>query len=63
MNKKSRKLTLTTETLRNLNPNDLKEMVGGMPLTTVANSDCTAMCTACTRACSNCTAGCSICCP
>jgi hypothetical protein len=49
MNKKSRKLTLTVETLRNLNPNDLKEMVGGMPLTTKANSDCTALCTACTR--------------
>jgi hypothetical protein len=56
VNKKSRKLTLTSETLRNLNPNDLKEMVGGA---TVA----TAICTFCTRGCSGCTIQCSICCP
>jgi natural product precursor len=48
MNKKLKKLTLSTETLRNLDEPDLKQVAGG----TVANSGCTAACSECTLACS-----------
>lgn len=60
MNKKFRKLSLNTETLRNLSDPDLKHAAGGA--TTLANTDCTAICTVCTRPCTLCTADCTICC-
>ncbi|HYL04392.1 MAG TPA: hypothetical protein VE075_00015 [Thermoanaerobaculia bacterium] len=53
MNKKSKKLTLSTETLRNLNERSLKE-AQGMGTTT----EVTAVCTMCTLRC-----GGSVCCP
>ena len=66
MNKKHRKLTLSTETLRTLDEPSLKEVAGA----TIAESNCTGACTAgtiactaCTAACTACTAGCSVCCP
>lgn len=51
--KKFKKLTLQSETLRNVDEPELKQAAGG---TTRGNSDCTAICSACTAAC-------SICCP
>jgi len=53
MNKKRRKLTLSTETLRTLDEPSLKEVAAGVSIAD----------TVCTRACSACTVGCSICCP
>jgi hypothetical protein len=61
MNKKRRKLTLSSETVRNLSEPDHKNVVGGN--TTLANTDCTAVCSVCTRNCSACTVACSVCCP
>jgi len=58
MNKKRRKLTLSTETLRTLDEPSLKEVAGG----TLADTNCTGACTLCTGACTACTKGCSICC-
>lgn len=60
MNKKLKKLTLNSETLRHLDASAMKEAAGG--LTTVRNSDCTAVCTLCTNQCSECTLVCSLCC-
>ena len=48
MNKKMKKLSLNTETLRNLDENSLKEVAGA----TAGNSGCTAACSVCTIACS-----------
>jgi hypothetical protein len=60
MNKKKfKKLSLTTETLRNLNEPDLKHVAGA---TSVADTVCTGACTFCTGRCSECTRACSICC-
>jgi hypothetical protein len=54
MKKKFKKLSLSTETLKNLTePDDLKEAAGGA----------TEACTNFTRACSFCTAACTVCCP
>ena len=65
MNKKRRKLTLSTETLRTLDEPSLREVAGA----TLAETNCTGACSACTMACTNCTGactgctvGCSICC-
>jgi hypothetical protein len=59
MNKKKfRKLSLTTETLRNLNEPELKNVAGA----SIADTLCTGACSECTAVCSNCTRGCSICC-
>jgi hypothetical protein len=52
MKKKFKKLSLSTETLGNLNEPELKEAAGAISTDTV-----------CTRACSLCTIACSICCP
>lgn len=57
MKKKFKKLSLTTETLRNLNGEDLKEAAGG-----ASETNCTGTCTLCTGTCSQCTKACSICC-
>ncbi len=55
MNKKSKKLTLSSETLRNLNENALKDAQGMV---------FTDFCTNATAACTFCTARCgSVCCP
>jgi hypothetical protein len=59
MNRKRKKLTLSTETVRNLSEADYKNVAGG---TTVANTDCSAACSGCTRLCTACTRACSICC-
>jgi hypothetical protein len=58
MKKKFKKLSLTSETLRNLSEPDLKEAAGA----TAADSGCTAACSICTRDCSGCTRLCTICC-
>jgi hypothetical protein len=58
MKKKFKKLSLTSETLRNLNEPQLKEVAGA----SLAESDCTAACSICTRDCSGCTRLCTICC-
>jgi hypothetical protein len=52
MNKKTKKLTLSSETLRNLDENALKEAQGA------AITDATIRCTLCTGRC-----GGSVCCP
>ncbi|HSK80178.1 MAG TPA: hypothetical protein VLQ45_27235 [Thermoanaerobaculia bacterium] len=57
MKKKFKKLSLTTETLRNLNGEDLKEVAGA-----VSETNCTANCSLCTGTCSLCTKNCSVCC-
>jgi hypothetical protein len=59
MNKKRRKLTLSTETLRTLDEPSLREVAGA----TLADTGCTGNCSACTQACSACTIRCTICCP
>ncbi|HSF44242.1 MAG TPA: hypothetical protein VLT87_30925 [Thermoanaerobaculia bacterium] len=66
MKKKFKKLSLTTETLRNLSGSDLQQAAGAASeQPTVCTRDCTVCtgtCTACTGACTGCTQGCSICC-
>jgi hypothetical protein len=59
MKKKFKKLSLTTETLRNLSDPGLKGVVGA----TAAETDCTctANCTQCTGQCTQCTGICTIC--
>lgn len=53
MNKKKfKKLSLSSETLRNLNETDLHQVAGAAA--TVAGSECTARCSICTHACSGC---------
>ena len=59
MKKKFKKLSLTTETLRNLNEPSLKNVAGGTEAET--NCTCTINCTQCTGHCSVCTAICSAC--
>lgn len=59
MKKKFKKLSLSTETLRNIGDPELKEAAGG---TTRGNTDCTAICSACTQNCTFCTVACSVCC-
>ncbi|HEY0513322.1 MAG TPA: class I lanthipeptide [Thermoanaerobaculia bacterium] len=56
MKKKFKKLSLTTETIANLNEAGLDQVAGGMTVNTV-------LCTLCTAACSFCTLNCTICCP
>lgn len=58
MNKKRRKLSLSSETLRDLNGSQLGDAAGGA--TTVA-TDCTAPCTMCTIRCTVCTHACTVC--
>jgi hypothetical protein len=61
MNKKRfKKLSLSTETLRNLGDSDLKHAAGAVSLD---NTECTGVCSGCTRGCSACTVACSVCCP
>jgi hypothetical protein len=60
MNKKRRKLSLNSETLRTLNSSQLGEAAGGF--TTLVCTDCTKPCTACTNICTNCTQACTVCC-
>jgi hypothetical protein len=65
MNKKRRKLTLSTETLRTLDEPSLREVAGATLAETNCTGACTACtgpCTACTAACSGCTQACSVCC-
>ena len=57
MNKKHRKLTLSTETLRTLDEPSLKEVAGA----TAGNSACTVACSECSAACSGCTQLCTAC--
>lgn len=52
MKKKFKKLSLNTETVRNLVEPSLKEVAGGVTMDSL-----------CTRACSVCTVACSVCCP
>jgi hypothetical protein len=59
MNKKRRKLSLNSETLRDLNGSQLGEAAGGF--TTLICTDCTRGCTACTIACTGCTVACTVC--
>jgi hypothetical protein len=59
MKKKFKKLSLSTETLRNLIEPDLKQAVGG---TTAANTQCPVLCTNNTSPCTYCTRPCSYCC-
>lgn len=66
MKKKFKKLSLTTETLRNLSGSDLQQVQGAASEEpTICTRDCTACtgtCTACTGTCTGCTRPCSICC-
>ena len=57
MKKKFKKLSLTTETLLNLNEPDLRGVAGA----TGAQSNCTIVCSECTIACTACTDPCSVC--
>ena len=65
MKKKFKKLSLTTETLRNLGDSDAQQVVGAATENTqctAACTMCTGQCTMCTKPCTNCTIPCSICC-
>lgn len=57
MNKKFKKLSLSTETLRNLSESSLQQVAGA----TAINSNCTIACSECSAACSGCTDACSVC--
>jgi hypothetical protein len=59
MNKKRKKLALSSETLRSLTAPDLGEAVGGATSATV--TECSGQCTYCTQGCTNCTAACTGC--
>ena len=55
MKRKFRKLSLTTETLRNLSEPDLKEVAGADTANaSIGQTKCTAICTFCTRPCTEC---------
>jgi hypothetical protein len=63
MKKKFKKLSLTTETLRNLSPSNLRDAVGADtvnvdPQSHIVTKCNTAACTFCTRTCTLCTRGC-----
>jgi hypothetical protein len=58
--KKFKKLSLTTETLRNLSQATLKEVVGA-DTTETAVTKCTLDCTLCTGNCTECTRVCTLC--
>jgi hypothetical protein len=60
MNKKVKKLTLNSETLRNLEP-DLRKVAGGTGDQSEAGTYCSQACTGCTQACTACTKGCTGC--
>jgi hypothetical protein len=59
MKKKFKKLSLNTETLRNLGESSLKHAAGGVETDFCTH---TGPCSECTKACTLCTAGCSVCC-
>ncbi|HSS75408.1 MAG TPA: hypothetical protein VLV54_01555 [Thermoanaerobaculia bacterium] len=64
MKKKFKKLSLTTETLRNLSDSGLKKVAGATAAETdcdctVPGSECTVMCSACTIQCTWCGIHCS----
>lgn len=58
MKKKFKKLSLSTETLRNLGDSSLKHVAGAA---TSPDTDCTNICSFCTGICTFCTRGCSEC--
>jgi hypothetical protein len=60
VNKKTKKLKLTTETLRLLGEDELTEAAGGTA-TTSNQTNCTSACTACTSVCTGCTGQCTAC--
>lgn len=62
MKKKFKKLSLTTETLRNLSQSTLKEVVGADTVASEVMTKCVTLeCTFCTGNCSECTRACTLC--
>jgi natural product precursor len=54
--KKTKKLSLSRETLRNLDEREMRAVAGGVTLSMICQTLGTGACTLCTRAC-------SVCCP